>query len=93
MSLPLLLEGGDEIDLSGRSFTMKRDQALIKNDADNLLSYEAEGGTDKAKIVHNRLIIPERKNVQTGVGGWHESMAELRNGTHIRAGLPEPRGK
>jgi transmembrane sensor len=26
----LLLEGGDEIDLSGQSFTMKRDQALIE---------------------------------------------------------------
>ena len=77
----LLLEGGDEIDLSGRSFTMKRDQALIKNDADNLLSYEAEGGTDKAKIVHNRLIIPRGKMyrlvLEDGTKVWLNSETEL----------------
>ena len=77
----LLLEGGDEIDLSGQSFTMKRDQALIKNDADNLLSYEAEGGTDKAKIVHNRLIIPRGKTyrlvLEDGTKVWLNSETEL----------------
>ena len=77
----LLLEGGDEIDLSGQSFTMKRDQALIKNDADNLLSYEAEDGTDKAKIVHNRLIIPRGKTyrlvLEDGTKVWLNSETEL----------------
>lgn len=77
----LLMEGGDEIDLSDQSFTMKRNQTLIKNDADNLLSYEAESAADKSKIVNNHLIIPRGKTyrlvLEDGTKVWLNSETEL----------------
>ena len=46
-----------------------------------MLSYEAEGGTDKAKIVHNRLIIPRGKMyrlvLEDGTKVWLNSETEL----------------
>lgn len=76
----LLLEGGDEIDLSEQSFTMKRDQALIKNDADNLLSYESVNETEK-EVTRNRLIIPRGKTyklvMEDGTKVWLNSETEL----------------
>lgn len=60
---------------------MKRDQALIKNDADNLLSYEAEGGTDKARKLFCTLIIPRGKMyrlvLEDGTKVWLNSELEL----------------
>lgn len=77
----LLLEGGDEIDLSEQSFTIKRNQALIKNDADNLLSYEAESSAEQGKIVNNHLIIPRGKTyrlvLEDGTKVWLNSETEL----------------
>lgn len=77
----LLLEGGDEIDLSDESFTMKRDKALIKNDADHLLSYAAEHSDDKGKTTYNHLIIPRGKTyrlvLEDGTKVWLNSETEL----------------
>lgn len=76
----LLLEGGDEIDLSEESFTMKRDQALIKNDADHLLSYESVREADN-EVTRNRLIIPRGKTyklvLEDGTKVWLNSETEL----------------
>ena len=58
-----------------------------------MLSYEAEDGTDKAKIVHNRLIIPRGKMyrlvLEDGTKVWLNSETAMIRSVVV---FPQPLG-
>ena len=60
----LILDNGEQINLSKESFSRKHHEALMKNKADELLSYQSESAESGQASVYNRLIIPRGKTYQ-----------------------------
>lgn len=60
----LLLESGEKIALNSESFSRKRKEVIIKNEAEQKLVYESTGTERPETVKNNRLIIPKGKTYQ-----------------------------
>lgn len=77
----LLLESGEKIALNKKSFSIKQEQVVIKNDKDNKLVYESQKEKNKKTVLNNHLVILKGKTYQLhledGSRIWLNSESEL----------------
>lgn len=83
----LLLDNGERIPLTEKSFSREEKHVVIKNDANNQLVYESEKESEPANEKNNHLVIPKGKTYQVllsdGTRIWLNSETELTYPTHF----------
>lgn len=83
----LLLDNGERIPLTEKSFSREEKHVVIKNDANNQLVYESEKESEPANEKSNHLVIPKGKTYQVllsdGTRIWLNSETELTYPTHF----------
>lgn len=83
----LLLDNGEKVPLTEKSFSREEKHVVIKNDANNQLVYESEKESEPANEKSNHLVIPKGKTYQVllsdGTRIWLNSETELTYPTHF----------
>lgn len=83
----LLLDNGEKVPLTKKSFSREEKHVVIKNDANNQLVYESEKENEPANEKSNHLVIPKGKTYQVllsdGTRIWLNSETELTYPTHF----------
>lgn len=77
----LILDNGEQIDLSKESFSRKHHEMLMENEADGQLFHRSQDARTEEALTYNRLIIPRGKTyrlvLEDGTHIWVNSETEL----------------